>query len=54
METTRTASTLLKAGKQKQPCIPGRMVETGATSKDLKNAGGESLHIPVQFADWPV
>lgn len=41
----------MKAGNQKQHCIPGRMVQIGATSKDLKIAGGQSLHIPIQFAD---
>lgn len=38
----------MKAGKQKQHCIPGRI---GATSKDLKIAGGQSFHIPIWFAD---
>lgn len=40
----------MKAVKQKQHCIPGGMAEIGATSKDLKDAGGNSHQIPIQFA----
>ena len=32
----------MKAGKQKQHCIPGGTVEIGATSKGLESAGGGS------------